>query len=603
MVASYKPAGFSSCKEGFFGRKQILEDLKKRAETKGLTFIVGPPRRGKTRLMFELARSLEDSDSYLYSYYELISPSANPFHYCVERLSENYIRKAPNLKKAKEFISSQFKKINNITGVLLKIAGKFDPTIEAASTLSDSMGQSQSLRRLPYEIIRETVNKISEESKKSIVLFLDQWEMGEENEENGIILQSFLNDPYGWPHVHIFVNLRQNGKAHKDCKNLAGDFTDSVEIIEPLPLDLQNPKEIERILNLLHKEVPLTKEISEDSLLKAIEVTPMVIDRILDNKFDDAEGLEETIKGAVEGTYRDIIKKIDKLNDSQRRTLIFLSLLPELTPESWEELKNLGEDFSCPPECLDHLRQQGILNNVNPPQASHTTAWETILKHLKTELNLATTLDLGHRLAQTLAIRIIHINEEDRVFFISLLEVIKKLKPEGSKPWLEALEIVALSLVGQNIEGQLPKLCDGVKWALKNNQALLPFITNGLINLTVGSKLEERRQCVQEIRMLYELDADHVAIRERLAMGLHNLTAVSELVERRQCVQEIRTLYELDVDNVAIREHLAKGLANVWIKTKKQERKNVSEELRVLRNRWPDDEVWKLDAWAPIFEE
>ncbi|MBN4078314.1 hypothetical protein JYT29_03220 [Nitrospina gracilis] len=86
-------------------------------------------------------------------------------------------------------------------------------------------------------------------------------------------------------------------------------------------------------------------------------------------------------------------------------------------------------------------------------------------------------------------------------------------------------------------------------------------------------------------------------------MGLVNLTVGSELDERRQCVEEIRTLYELDVDNVAIREHLAKGLANVWIKTKKQERKNVSEELRVLRNRWPDDEVWKLDAWAPIFEE
>jgi AAA+ ATPase superfamily predicted ATPase len=101
MVSIHKLAGFRPCKDGFFGREQILEDLKKRAETKGLTFIVGPPRRGKTRLMFELARSLEDNNSYLYSYYELISPSANPFHYCVERLSENYIRKPPNIKKAK----------------------------------------------------------------------------------------------------------------------------------------------------------------------------------------------------------------------------------------------------------------------------------------------------------------------------------------------------------------------------------------------------------------------------------------------------------------------------------------------------------------------
>ena len=61
MVSTHKPVGFSSCKDGFCGREQILEDLKKRAETKGMTFIVGPPR--KTRLMYELARHLEASDS------------------------------------------------------------------------------------------------------------------------------------------------------------------------------------------------------------------------------------------------------------------------------------------------------------------------------------------------------------------------------------------------------------------------------------------------------------------------------------------------------------------------------------------------------------
>jgi hypothetical protein len=519
MVPIHELAGFRPCKEGFFGREQILEDLKKRAETKGLTFIVGPPRRGKTRLMFELARHLEDSENHLYSYYELISPSANPFHYCVERLSENYIRKAPNLKKAKEFVSNQFTRIKNVAGVVLKVYGAVDPLgagslaeTAAGSILTDSIGQGQTLRRLPYEIIRETVNKISEESKKSIVLFLDQWEMGEENEENRIILKSFLDDPYSWPHVHIFVNLRQNRKAHKDCKDLKGEFFDSVQIIEPLPLDLHDLVEQERILNLLHKEVPLTSEIDEASLLKDIEVTPMVIDRILDKKFEDVEGLEETIKGAVEGTYRDIIKKIDKLNDSQRRTLIFLSLLPELTPESWDELKNLGTDFPCPPECLDHLWQQGILSNVNPPQASHTTAWETILKHLKAELNLATTLDLGHRLAQTLATRIIKVTEEEGIFIISLQEVIKKLKPEGIKPWLEALEITASSLRGHNIAGQLPTLCLGVEWALKNNKDIYPFLTKGLLNLTMDAELDERRQCVEEIRSLYELDVDNVVL-------------------------------------------------------------------------------------------
>ena len=63
MVSTHKPVGFSSCKDGFFGREEILEDLKKRAETKGMTFIVGTPHRGKTRLMYELARHLEASDS------------------------------------------------------------------------------------------------------------------------------------------------------------------------------------------------------------------------------------------------------------------------------------------------------------------------------------------------------------------------------------------------------------------------------------------------------------------------------------------------------------------------------------------------------------
>jgi hypothetical protein len=68
-------------------------------------------------------------------------------------------------------------------------------------------------------------------------------------------------------------------------------------------------------------------------------------------------------------------------------------------------------------------------------------------------------------------------------------------------------------------------------------------------------------------------------------------------------MKEIRSLYELDVDNVAVRGQLAMGLGNVWIKTNEKEKKNVLEELRAFRDRWPDDDVWKLEGWNPIFKE
>ena len=43
--------------------------------------------------------------------------------------------------------------------------------------------------------------------------------------------------------------------------------------------------------------------------------------------------------------------------------------------------------------------------------------------------------------------------------------------------------------------------------------------------------------------------------------------------ERRQCVEEIRTLYELDMDNMTIREYIAKGLGNIWLKTHEEKKK------------------------------
>jgi AAA+ ATPase superfamily predicted ATPase len=366
MVNVLELSGFRPCKDGFFGRKQDLEDLKNRAETKGLTFIVGPPRRGKTRLMFELARYLNENNQFLYSYYELEAASANPFHYCVERLFENYIKNAPNNIKAKQFAKSHFEKVKKVTGVVLKVLGSTDPTgagslaqISAGLMLSGNPNQGLTLHRLPYEIIRETVNEIFKKSSKKTVLLLDQWKMGENNEENKNILKSFLSDQYNWPQVHIFVNLRPDNKAHEHCKELMLEYSNIVQIFQPAPIALNEPEEKNQLLNLLNNEVPLARQLNEASLLQAIGVTPMVIERILDKKFEDMEGLEETIKGAVEGTYIDIIKKIRKLDDNLRRILIFLSLLPELNTESWEKLKILGEDFSCTPDYLDQLRQQG----------------------------------------------------------------------------------------------------------------------------------------------------------------------------------------------------------------------------------------------------
>jgi hypothetical protein len=581
--------GFRPCIDGFFGRKQTLEDLKSRAETKGLTFIVGPPRRGKTRLMFELARYLEGKDDFLYSYYELETASANPFHHCVERLFQNHIRNAPNLEKAKRFALSQYEKVKKTTGVVLKVMGSADPTgagslaeIGVGQMLSESASQSLTLRPLPYETIRDTVNDIFKESNKKIVLFLDQWETGENNEENRNILRSFLKDPYNWPDTHIFVNLRPDNNAHQYCKELTLEYSHAVQIIEPAPLNIDGQEEQDRLLDLLRQEVPLTLQIDNVSLLKAIALTPMVIDRILEDKgFADLEGLKETIKGAVEGTYIDIVKSIDKLGDNHRRLLIFLSLLPELNPESWEKLKSLGEDFPCPPEYLDHLRQQGILSNINPPQAVHATAWETILKHLKTHAQ-ATTLDLGYKLAQTLACKISKVIEEERVYVTSLQEVIKNLQPEASEPWLEALDATALGLTGQRIAGKQATLSLGVEWALKNNRQILPFLSMGLCNMTADAELDERREAVSAIRKLYKLDEDNITIRERLAKGLYNITVVAELDERREAVSAIRKLYKLDEDNITIREPLATGLYNMTVGAELEEKRAAVSAIRKL---------------------
>ena len=47
---------------------------------------------------------------------------------------------------------------------------------------------------------------------------------------------------------------------------------------------------------------------------------------------------------------------------------------------------------------------------------------------------------------------------------------------------------------------------------------MFPFFAQGLYNLTVVVELDEGRQCMEDILVLYELDAENVAIRERLHM-------------------------------------------------------------------------------------
>ena len=55
-------------------------------------------------------------------------------------------------------------------------------------------------------------------------------------------------------------------------------------------------------------------------------------------------------------------------------------------------------------------------------------------------------------------------------------------------------------------------------WAITNNKSLFPFFAQGLYNLTVVAELDEGMQCMEDILVLYELDAENVAIRERLHM-------------------------------------------------------------------------------------
>jgi hypothetical protein len=200
-----------------------------------------------------------------------------------------------------------------------------------------------------------------------------------------------------------------------------------------------------------------------------------------------------------------------------------------------------------------------------------------------------------------LAGRINKVIEEERIYHTDLQEVIVNLKPMGMTPWLEALDTVALSLTGQHIPNKRATLYPGVEWAIKNNKQIFPFLSLGLLNITVDAELDERKKCVDEIRELYKREEDNTSIRESLANGLYNITVGAELDECRKCTNEIRDLYKRDEDNTSIRESLAKGLGNLWLTSSVAGKKKVFEEIEVLKNRWPNDEVWKMDNWNKIF--
>ena len=67
------------------------------------------------------------------------------------------------------------------------------------------------------------------------------------------------------------------------------EYSNIVKIIEPPRLDFTDSEERQRILNFLHEKIPLTQKIDQDSLLDAMQLSPMVIDRIQGENFESNE--------------------------------------------------------------------------------------------------------------------------------------------------------------------------------------------------------------------------------------------------------------------------------------------------------------------------
>ncbi len=414
-----------------FGREPDLKYLIERAHKKGITVVYGNPRMGKTWLLHELGRRLAEDYYFRVGHKERTVEQEDLFLRTVANLYEWWFRSESPNEKLKQFWNNNKTKISQSAGAVLgeilrdvvpagsSIATAIKATVDICAQHSNS---PFNLPRLDYEVAYEYLDLIYRETnQQNITLVLDAWDHAKNLDHDLSLFTAFLNHIDEWAQCHIFLGVRfpKEGDAEDITK-----YISRIRILEQehpgyisffnIPrLHFEESENVTKLIKHLHRTIPVTRNCTNEVLLRAIDGFPGVLER-WGNPYLKANNADELLKQAIDAhtnLWPEVEWLLNKLNESELRVVIRLAMLPPLSIRLWKSIGSIIEKEQNS-GIYKHLIHKGVLWPSEFPTFGHLTRHEAIRNVLRRDGRwLNDEREIADDLAKELALGVTGLDE------------------------------------------------------------------------------------------------------------------------------------------------------------------------------------------------
>lgn len=614
-----------------FGRADDLDHLAARIENRGVTFVMAPPRIGKTWLVRNLA--FDRAQGWNIGYAESSSGKNDLMREAVADLYKRWLDGAGAVAQAHSLWERHkdglVGKVGGAVGKMLgKIAALADGDIVGADKVIDETFNALTaaekdlrsggliLAPITYEDARDLVRTLAIVTGKPILLVMDAWERGGNLAPDRGSIQKLLDNEDDWPDAfHLLVVIRDMPK-HLDEVRFADECCNtypSAAHHQPGRLALGDLAEQDRLLLFLREKVPAVANADRDWVIEQC-ANPAVIEWWVRRKPADQKALITEAGNARDSQHKVLFDLIDQIHDQPRlfAAVVRLAMLPEITSSTaWKPYREIV-DADDPDAVVADLQSRRILYSDQPeyPSFGHATDHDAVRAFLlRAPANRSQHDPRPHvrvalkELIRDLARRVQSAASEVAPFVDALSITSDTVGAAGlDHPWQWPGSLARTLLDIRLSPDERAKLLQGT-WAI---DVELPeartLLAMGLLNTLNDAKDEEdlarRDVLLAELRALSEAHPEDAAVREQLAMGLFNTLIDAKDEEDRSprdaLLAELRTLSKAHPEDAAVRELLANGLAFVaiWLGGEGDTlgREKLLAELRNLLDRHADDD-------------
>ncbi|MBI1899927.1 MAG: hypothetical protein HYS13_02280 [Planctomycetia bacterium] len=408
-----------------FGRKADLDRLAERVSRRGVTFVMAPPRMGKTWLVRNLAfRRLQPplAENWSVGYAESTAGKNDLVREAIADLYKRWLHSAGTMQQARSLLDRHRRDLVGKVGVAVgRMLGKVVELIPGGAAVSGLVDEALNglrgtnedlksgglvLEPIAYDDAHALVSLISRLRGGPVLLIMDAWERGERRIGDRGTIQKMLANMGDWPdRFHLLVAIRDLLKHAAevtfadDCCRQYPDAA-SCEVGE---LQLHAIDEADALYEHLRRTVPRIDRVERNWAVEQFCQFPAVVEWWVKRHPERRDDFESAARDARNNKYTALCERIKKLSreDGRRalkllKTTILIALLPEMTsPTEWQDVQaNLG--WGQLDAILLELQQRQILSPraSQIPSFGDTTAKDAVYDFIMRKPRSASRRDL-----------------------------------------------------------------------------------------------------------------------------------------------------------------------------------------------------------------